>query len=291
MSVYPIVKLPRNVKKAYQEDLALPIFNTQQALSHPGKPPRRFNFWLLGAEACVVVLCGAAAKYWLGWVIGTAVFLSGALFLLSHLSAMHESFGRRWYTYHQQVDKYNRQLWESKFDDTRSERLQTPAGISSYRRQRIAELLARTNTATTSDMPNLPAEFAAALEYWFSGKIHYGVGSGLMLIDPTSRLHISISIDQIPQKVVGITAGSFLVDDKYLREGWIVVRFNAEQAQHCPDSCCKSLAEIGAELLQSPTWLKPFVEVYDLWQIPDGLSVAEFTASQFHNSAYDTRAS
>jgi hypothetical protein len=73
------------------------------------------------------------------------------------------------------------------------------------------------------------------------------------------------------QRVAGVAAGSFLADDHHLNQGWLVVRFSADQVRNTPDSCCKTLAEIGAELLQSPAWLEPFADVYDLWQVPDNI--------------------
>jgi hypothetical protein len=292
MSVYPIVKLPRNIKKAYQEDLSLPIFNVQKVLSHPGKPPQRLNLWWLGAEACAVVVCGTAAYSTMGWFVSMAVTVSGLLFLLSHLGAMQTSYSQRWYVYRQQVDQFQRQEWEADFDRTRSERLQTPEGMSSYRRHRVAELLAQTTTAQTAQVEtNIPPELAATLADRFPGKIQVGVGSGLMLIDQNSRLHISILVDQVPQRVAGIAAGSFIEDDQYLAASWIVVRFSAEQARQYPDSCCKTLAEIGGELLQNANWLEPFAEVYDLWQIPAELPKPEFAVSQFTTSAHEARAS
>jgi hypothetical protein len=271
MSVYPIVKLPRHVKKAYQADLALPVFDAQPLLQKPGQPPVQFNFWVLGIETFLVAILGAVISYWLGALIGGAIFVSGIMFILAHAGGMQASYKSRWYEYRQQMDRFRRQQWETDFDRTRRERLQTAEGLASYRRQRVAEILARTMTPqeTTAELASLPTAFMTTLSRWFPNKIYTGIGSGLMLIDEHSRLHISISIDSIPQRVAGVAAGSFLEDDYYLNQSWIVVRFSADQVRNTPDSCCKTLAEIGAELLQNPDWLKPFAEVYDLWQVPE----------------------
>jgi hypothetical protein len=292
MSVYPIVKLPRHIQKAYQADLSLPIFSTQKVLIHPGKPPQRLNLWLLGAEACAVVLCGAAAYSTMGWFVTSAVIVSGLLFLLAHVGAMQAGYSQRWYLYRQQVDQFQRQEWETDFDRTRSERLQTPEGMSSYRRHRVAELLARTATPQITDVEtNIPAELVATLADRFPNSIQVGIGSGLMLIDQNSRLHISILVDQVHQRLAGIAASNVIEDDQYLAASWVVVRFNAQQAQQYPDSCCKTLAEIAAELLQNPAWLEPFAEVYDLGQIPVESPTPEFAVSQFPTSTHDARAS
>jgi hypothetical protein len=271
MSVYPIVKLPRHVKKAYQADLALPAFESQPLLQNPGQPPIRFNFWVLGIEAFLVVIVGAIANYWMGLLVGGATLVSGVLFILAHVGGMQASYKNRWYDYHQQLDRFRRQQWETDFDRTRSERLQTEEGISGYCRQRVAEILARTMTPDVAEeeLASLPTAFMTTLSRWFPHKIYGGIGSGLMLIDEHSRLHISISIDSVPQRVAALAAGSFLKDDHHLNQGWVVVRFNADQVRNTPDSCCKTLAEIGAELLQNPAWLEPFAEIYDLWQVPE----------------------
>jgi hypothetical protein len=271
MSVYPIVKLPRKIKKAYQSDVACPIFETQQLLQNPGQPPRRFNLWALGIEAGLAIIISGIANIAMGWFVATAILVSGLLFLLAHVSAMHTSYSNRWYEYHQQMDRFRRQQWEDEFDRTRNERLQTQDGINSYRRHRVAEVLAQTLTPepATEELASLPTAFITTLSHWFPRKIHGNIGSGLMMIDPDSRLHISISIDAIPQRVAGVAAGSFLEDDQNLHQGWVVVRFSADQVRHHPDSCCKTLAEIAAELLQNPAWLQPFANVYDLWQIPE----------------------
>jgi hypothetical protein len=270
MSVYPIVKLPRKIKKAYQADLHLPVFDVQLLLQNPGQPPRRFNLGVLGLEAFLVVILGGAANYLMGWFVAGALLISGLLFLLAHIGGMQASYQGRWYEYHQQIDRFRRQQWEADFDRTRHERLQTTEGIASYRRQRVAEFLARTMTPelAADEQLSLPTDFIATLSRWFPNKIYPGIGSGLMLIDEMSRLHISISIDTVPQPVAGVAAGSFLEDDQNLRQGWIVVRFSDKQILNHPDSCCKTLAEIGAELLQNPAWLQPFADVYDLWQVP-----------------------
>jgi hypothetical protein len=270
MSVYPIVKLPRKIKKAYQADLHLPVFDVQPLLQNPGQPPCRFNLGVLGSEAFLVVILGGTANYFMGWFVAGALIISGLLFLLAHIGGMQASYQGRWYEYHQQMDRFRRQQWEADFDRTRHERLQTTEGMASYRRQRVAEFLARTITPelAADEQLSLPTDFIATLSRWFPNKIYPGIGSGLMLIDEMSRLHISISIDTIPQSVAGVAAGSFLEDDQNLRQGWIVVRFSDEQILNYPDSCCKTLAEIGAELLQNPDWLHPFADVYDLWQVP-----------------------
>jgi hypothetical protein len=271
MSVYPIVKLPHHVKKAYHADLTLPVFASQPLLQNPGQPPIRFNLGVLGLEAFLVVILAAVANYGMGLLVGGATLVSGLLFLLAHVGGMQASYKSRWYEYHQQMDRFRRQQWESDFDRTRSERLQTAAGLSSYRRRRVAEILARTltPTTTTAELASLPTAFITTLSHWFPHKIYGNIGSGLMLIDEASRLHISISIDSVPQRVAGVAAGSFLEDDRYLNQGWVVVRFSADQVRNTPDSCCKTLAEIGAELLQNPAWLEPFADVYDLWQVPE----------------------
>ncbi len=271
MSVYPIVKLPRKIKKAYQSEVALPIFASQPLLQNPGQPPRRFNFWVLEIETCLAVLLGGIANYTMGHFVAGAVLISGLLFLLAHVGGMQASYSNRWYEYHQQMDRFRRQQWENEFDHTRHERLQTPEGINSYRRHRVAEVLAQTMTPepVAEDLASLPTAFITTLSRWFPDKIHGSIGSGLMLIDASSRLHISIAIDTIPQRVAGVAAGSFIEDDQNLHQGWIVVRFNADQVRNYPDSCCKTLAEIAAELLQNPDWLQPFADVYDLWQMPD----------------------
>jgi hypothetical protein len=277
MSVYPIVKLPRHIKKAYQADLALPVFESQPLLQSPGQPPVRFNFWALGIEAFLVVIVGAIANYWMGLLVGGATLVSGILFILAHVGGMQASYKSRWYEYHQQMDRFRRQQWETDFDRTRSERLQTEEGVSSYRRQRVAEILARTMTPNVAEeeLASLPTAFMTTLSRWFPNKIYGGIGSGLMLIDEHSRLHISISIDSVPQRVAGVAAGSFLEDDHHLNQGWVVVRFSADQVRNTPDGCCKTMAEIGAELLQNPAWLEPFTDVYDLWQVPEVMATQQ----------------
>jgi hypothetical protein len=271
MSVYPIVKLPRQVKKAYHADLALPVFESQPLLQNPGQPPSHFNYWILGLEAFLVVILGAVASYWISTFIAVATIISGMLFLLAHVGGMKASYQGRRQKYHQQMDRFRRQQWEADFDRTRLANLQTAAGVSSHRRRQVAEILARTMTPELAqeESVSLPTAFITTLSRWFPQKIYGGIGSGLMLIDEISRLHISISIDNVSQQMAGVTVASFLADDYHLNQGWIVVHFSADQVQNTPDSCCKALAEIGAELLQNPAWLEPFAEVYDLWQVPE----------------------
>jgi hypothetical protein len=72
------------------------------------------------------------------------------------------------------MDRFRRQQWETDFDRTRNERLQTEEGVSSYRRQRVAEILARTMTSTIQEeeLASLPTAFMTTLSRWFPNKIY-----------------------------------------------------------------------------------------------------------------------
>jgi hypothetical protein len=276
MSVYPIVKLPRKIKQAYEAQPSA-VFSTPLAIKTSKlKPPRRFNTELLLTEALLLTVMAGGLTFYVSWIAGILLWLIGIALILAQASEMDGSYAQRWREYRDQMDRLQRQQWEAEFERTRWARLQTPEGVAQYRRQKIHEQLVASMPAQPGgeDLNVTDRRLALTLQEYFPDQLSLGQGSGLMLIDTASGLHISVIIDDRPQLVAGVASGSFLEDDLYLDRNWVVVRFTAEQVNQAVDSCCKALAEICAELLQAPEWLRPFSQVPDLWALPKNHGVA-----------------
>ncbi len=276
MSVYPIVKLPRKIKQAYEAQPAA-VFSTPAVIETSElNPPRRFNTELLMTEAILLTVIAGGIALYVIWVAGILLWLIGIAAILAQASAMDGRYAQLWREYRDRIDRLQRQQWEEEFERTRWARLQTPEGIAQYRRQKIHEQLVASLPAQLSgvDLQVIDRHLALTLHEYFPHQLSLGKGSGLMLIDVESGLHISIIIDDQPQLVAGVASGSFLEDDLYLDRNWVVVRFTAEQVTQAVDSCCKALAEICAELLQEQAWLRPFSQVPDLWALPKNNEVA-----------------
>lgn len=273
MSIYPIIKLPRAVKQAYAAEPIAPPFQTQAPLDTATLiTPQRFNLPLLAGEASLLSLSSGILGLGSQPVAALVIWLVGMALILAQAQAMESSYAERWRQYREQVDRQGRQQWEQDFLQARWERLQTPEGIAQYRRRRISELLSTSAVATPKlplDIPEreLYVRLARQMDRHFPQCIHLHVGSGLMFIDRRSNLHISIAIDTKPQTIAGTAAGSFLEDDWYLEQGWMVARFTATQATQAPDSCAKAIAEICTELLQDKRWVEPLKQTPDLWTL------------------------
>jgi hypothetical protein len=270
VSVYPIVKLPRKVQQAYAAAPQESLFDPPQRVDAVAPaPPRRFHTEMLATESVLLsVFCGAIGFYG-AWLAGVLLWLIGIAMIAVQASRMDASYGQRWCDYREKTDRHLRQQWEAEFEQARWERLQTPDGIAQYRRQLISTLLLASNEAVANSdpLPSIYRQFAQTLNQYFPRQVFLETGSGLMLIEAQSNLHISIVIDERPQKVAGIAAGSFIEDDLYLDRGWVVARFTAEQVTQYPDCCSKALAEIFMELLQDPAWIEPFGSIPDLWAL------------------------
>jgi hypothetical protein len=276
MSVYPIVKLPRKIKQAYEAQPTA-VFSAPAAHETAElNPPRRFNTELLLAEALLLTIIVGGLALYVSWIAGILLWLIGMVLILAQASAMDGRYAQLWREYRDQTDRLQRQQWEAEFEKTRWARLQTPEGIAQYRRQKINEQLVASLPAQPcgEDLKVIDRRLALTLQEYFPHQLSLGKGSGLMLIDVESGLHISIIIDDQPQLVAGVASGSFIEDDLYLDRNWVVARFTADQVNQAVDSCCKALAEICAELLQEPEWLRPFGQVPDLWALPKDNEVA-----------------
>jgi hypothetical protein len=271
VSVYPIVKLPRKVQQAYAAAPQESLFDPPKLVDAVApKPPRRFHSEMLAVESTLLsVVCGVIGFYG-SWLPGVMLWLIGIALFAAQASRMDASYGQRWCNYREKTDRHLRQQWEAEFEKARWERLQTPDGIAQYRRQLISTLLLASDAAGANldPLPSIYQRFANTLSQYFPRQVYLELGSGLMLIEAQSNLHISIMIDERPQKVAGIAAGSFIEDDLYLDRGWVLARFTVEQVANYPESCSKALAEILMELLQDSAWTNPFTETPDLWTLP-----------------------
>jgi hypothetical protein len=270
MSVYPIVKLPRKIKQAYEAQPSA-IFSPPVASETVElEAPRRFNTELLLAEASLLTVLACVIGLYLSWYAALLLWLVVIALILAQASAMDGQYAQRWREYRDRMDRLQRQQWEEEFERTRWARLQTPEGIAQYRRQKIREQLVASMPAQPcrEEVQPIDQHFALTLHEYFPHQVALGKGSGLMLIDVESGLQIGIIIDEQPQRVAGMASGSFIEDDLYLDRNWVVARFTAEQVNQAADSCCKALAEIYAELLQEQEWLRPFSQVPDLWALP-----------------------
>jgi hypothetical protein len=269
MSVYPIIKLPRPIKQAYAVESYVPLFDPQPMLEkNPTVAvPQQLALRLLAIEAAILTMLAGSLGLLGQGIVGLGLWLLGIGLVFFQASYMKKSYAQRWRRYREQTELLQRQQWEQEFEMARWERLQTPDGIAKFRRRKIGELLASSLVASDIEKETslLEEQLGIALHQYFPHHTQLGKGSGLMLIDRQSGLHISIIIDTQPQPVAGVAAGSFIEDDLYLDRCWVVARFTAEQVDRAVDSCCKAVAEVCAELLQNNNWLQPFAQVPDLW--------------------------
>jgi hypothetical protein len=166
------------------------------------------------------------------------------------------------------------------------------------KRSLIRQVLLQTRTyhETSSKAPRGFAEnsryctLGPKLRQYFPGKIYTGLLVGdyeytpdFAYIDLQTGLHICLEIDEpyFPRKYTSIRrlklthcidgeSGKFdrFRDQCFTNYRWFVIRISEQQAVDYPDSCCKEIAQLIAEVLIDKTVTRQFMHVPSLQPVP-----------------------
>jgi hypothetical protein len=161
----------------------------------------------------------------------------------------------------------------------------TPENIAKYRQRKCLMFLSKTTRPDRTDSEakqgSSERDFAKDLKRFFPGKIHTGQAfdipgflhpytADFAYIDEASGLHIDIEIDEpydykSSDPIHYIDSTKDNERNEFFRErGWLVIRFSEKQVVRYPQSCCKKIATLVAEVTGDVSGASKFQNVQDL---------------------------
>ncbi len=285
----PVVKIPTQIIHA-QELLPQPPEFREQPPIKP-QPPQRFQSRLILIElGALLLLCILILPFFLWVAVGILVFslvgigIQTLLQLRSYAQRQHQ-YREALQVYQGRVKRYQKILEEH---EEKLNFFQNPEQVARYQQQQLIAELKRTrglDVPVQSDLDKPLLQFKQRLETFFPGKILdrrmgfriTGTSNNLYIpdivyLDNASGLRIDIEVDEpYDQRGPRHCFGSDQDEDRDLffeQKGWIVLRLAEQQIVCWPDSCCKLVAQVIADLYRDSSPLTPFQSIPDLKRVP-----------------------
>jgi len=242
----------------------------------------------------------------IGLAIGGLVFLLSAGRLTHSTRQKLKSFPGRKKTHEQEQRYYlnQQQLYRKALKDFATKEKQYEADLKAYNeeyyrcskladaeRERFRQVLSQTappdGEGSGAKRGYSEKKFESYLHQYFPGKIctgltmqnpsydrRYPYTADFAYIEPAMNLHIDIEVDEPydytsrqPRHYVGLETekkrNRFFTDRL-----WIVIRFSEEQVVRWPDSCCKTVAEVIADVMGDKPLPPQFTGIPSLKQMP-----------------------
>lgn len=303
MRNYPIILIPQSIQRAQSVNPPVPVF-TETAPLKPSSPPEIYDRkvlirWMTFGFVASLVL--AFFNIWLGI---TAITLSA--FIVAYLAwSMNQSFPQRKRDYDDQVRKYPKLLQayqQAKREYEQQVRnILTPENVASYQKLELLRILRQTKTHdrgnSKAQVGFSEAKFYAYLTHYFKDKVKRGLTLNIpnfkyhyspdfVYIDKAVNLYIDIEIDEpyaynskVPTHFIGASKDTNR-NNFFLNRNWLVIRFSEEQVVRYPQSCCKAIAKVIANVLGDNLYLSQFAMVVDLepmkqWTESEALYMAD----------------
>jgi len=258
---YPIHLWPRRLQQALD---ALPPGAPPRPV--PVLAPRRRPRWPWGVSLAVVVAVGIIV----GGVAGLMVVGLGLGLVGVGYAWESQQYRQQYQHYQHQQEIYQRQKqvyeqWlkehESEVQQLRQPKIQ----------QALQKMVAYPEPAKYPKPGVSEAYFHSFLNQFFPGMIHINLALGdpiktqkypyepdFVYIDEKLNLYLDIEIDEpyfYDQKTKQVKPHHFhdqKRDEFFLAAGWVVVRFSEYQVVTQPQSCCKYIAAVIAQVQQTP---------------------------------------
>ena len=222
------------------------------------------------------------------WLGISAIALSAVM--VTYLAwSMNQSFPRRKRKYDDEVRKYPRLLQShqqaKREHEQQIKHIHSHENIASYRKLELLRILRQTkpndggNSKAQAGFSE--AKFYAYLNHYFKDKVKRGLTLNIpnfkhhyspdfVYIDRAVNLYIDIEIDEpyafnskVPTHFVGASKDANR-NNFFLNKNWLVIRFSEEQVVRYPQSCCKAIAKVIANILGDNLYLSQFAMVADL---------------------------
>ncbi|MEB3218427.1 MAG: hypothetical protein VKN72_19640 [Nostocales cyanobacterium 94392] len=289
MSYFPIIRIPQNIEQV-QSALPPVVIFSEKPPSQPGDEPQRWNFTLIAVEAAIAAITVP--------IISQATSISGLLLLPIAIGAIaiqawlqFNSYPKRLEEHRHQIKDYDRRFLKYEERKHRHEEEQriarTPERIAQWQHNQILKILAFTishdGDRSTAPEGNAEGRFRTYLQKYFPDKIHvrltldipnyeYPYSPDFAYIDRTINLYIDIEIDEpyvynTEQPTHYTEAWKDTKRNNFFNDkGWIVIRFSERQVICYHHNCCKTIAQIIAQISKDNSILNQFTDIPDLQQ-------------------------
>lgn len=297
---FPVVKIPTQIIQAQQLLPPLPEFREQPPLKP--QSPQRFQPRLVLIElATLIVICILIFPFqpWISLgVLGISLVGIGVqtLLQLRGYAQRQHHYREALQVYQERVKRYQQLLQDH---EEKVAFFQTPDQVDRYQHQQLMAELRRTrglDVPVQNELEGAVLTLKQQLDGYFPSKILdrrmgfriAGTTNSLYIpdivfFDNASGLRIDIEVDEpYDQRGPRHCIGSDQDEDRDLffeQKGWIVVRLAEHQVVCWPESCCKLVAQLVADLYRDPVWIAPFQSIPDLrpihrWDYQEAMMMA-----------------
>ena len=327
MSQFPIILIPHSIGQVKSAQPPVDLF-TESPPHQPRSQPKKLNTALIGIEAVLAVPLAAIISQITSIPI-PLIFLVAVGAIAFQSWYLIATYPERREEYKRQVDEYSEKLeyYEQKKHqhEQKAQAARSPQGIAEFRYKLLLDVLRRTipHDGDESNAPENPVEtqFANHLKRYFPSKIHkrltlkipnfeHPYTPDIAYIDLALNLYVYIEVDE--PYVYHTGKPTHFVDawkdnkrnNFFTNKGWIVIRFSEEQVICYPQSCCKTIAQVIAQITGDNSLLNQFANTPELqqqrqWTEQEAVEMAanrkrdnyQCQNSRFHHNSSDSLAS
>ncbi len=305
MSQFPIVLIPPSIERVRS---ALPPREpfAETPPEKPGFAPQKLNTSVLAIETVVavpvvsIISQGQSGLWWFLFLVAIGAIVTHAWHQLNTYPQRKLEHNRKVAAYPGNLESYNRRKQE--YEQIAKEAL-SPERVAEFRYKLLLQVLSQTvphdGAGSLATVGNAEAQFGRYLNCYFPNKIHkrltlqipdfeYPYTPDFAYIDRELNLYIDIELDEPyvyqtgePTHYLGAWKDNNR-DRFFINRGWVVIRFSEEQVICYPDSCCKTIAQVIAQITGNEFILKEFSSVLDLQPVRQWTEVeaAEMAASR-----------
>ena len=289
MAEFPIILMPDAIKQTKTVQPSVRNFDLPVP-KHPGNPPEKVNPISLSVKVAIAIVLSP----FIGYVISSS--LLGMLLLVVSLGIVGFQTWQQFNNYSQKKKKHQQQVTiyrkeQEKYENQKclhyeqAQAEQTPEKVAEFQYELLLNTLSRAipHDGNNSKAPIGYTEkyFCSYLKRYFSNNVYTGLtldipnfshpySPDFAYIDSNLNLYVDIEIDE-PYAYKSRVSTHYIYAEKderrnnfFLDRGWLVIRFSEEQIVKYPESCCKTVAEIIAYLLNDNSILSPFQNVIPL---------------------------
>ncbi|MEH2376966.1 hypothetical protein [Nostoc sp.] len=289
MSQYPIILIPGGIERAKSALPPVPIF-TEPLPQKPGTKPQKVNNTLIAVGTAVAIPTIPVVSQ-LTSIPGWLLLLVAAGAIAGHAWHQITTYPQRKQKHDGEVADYPRKLerYEQEEQEHQEEvkAARSPERVTEFRYKLLLEVLSQTVPHDGSDSPATrnpeEAKFGNHLSRYFPRNIHtrltlripefrHPYTPDFAYIDQGLKLYIDIELDEpyvyhtgAPTHYLGAWKDNKR-NNFFNNKGWVVVRFSEEQVICYPHSCCKTIAQVIAQIIGDTSTLNQFDNIPDLQQ-------------------------
>ena len=289
MSYFPIIRIPQKIKQV-QSAMPPAVRFTETPPTQPGDEPSRQNITLIAVETTIAVIAAP--------IISQATSIPGLLLFLIAAGAIAIQAWRQFDSYPKRLQQYRYQEKDyrikiSEYEEKRhrhgeEQRIaQTPERIAEWQRNQVLGILAHTiphdGDRSSAREGNAEGRFRSYLQQYFPDKTHvrltleipdfpHPFTPDIAYIDRAINLYIDIEVDEpyvyhTGQPTHYARARKDNNRNNFFNDkNWVVIRFSEQQVVCHPHSCCKTVAQVIAQITGDNSILNQFVSTPDLHQ-------------------------